>query len=369
MLDIEASNAVVLAKPASGAWVVHPTLGESPPPSVNSTLVLDAARLILFGGYCLERAACLDELWLLSLTDDVWVCHESPGAPPGRSGHTAVLLENSMVVFGGMNGARFLNDTHELDLFGLTWQPLPLVSPPPPARRGHAAVTFQNSVYVYGGIGRHGPFADVWRLSRTRTAYRWNQVECGGRPPALYDHDMVVWDRALWVFGGIDGADNQTSGTVFCFSLHSHLWNTVVLIKNEIPLQPRSRHRCVLVGHHVILVGGCGLHGPNDYTDHMAAFDLEMQSWTRLPVSRAPLDSVSLDDLSLLSTAEDVDLSDLERSVSYHSLDQGNTRSYREPGIRRDHCAQPMPDASRPAIIVWGGRDEHGYDEHGHDKR
>lgn len=111
----------VLGEPVSGTWSVHPTLGESPAPRVNATLALDHTRLLLFGGYCLDTAACLAELWVLSLLDDVWTCPETPGMPPGRVGHSAVLLENSMIVFGGLSGTRFLNDAHALDLATLTW--------------------------------------------------------------------------------------------------------------------------------------------------------------------------------------------------------------------------------------------------------
>ena len=247
--------ALTLADPVRACWSVHATLDESPSPRVNASLVADGERLLLFGGYSIDDVCCLRDLWVLSLASDAWRCVEPPEgtpAPAPRSGHTAVVLRRSMVVFGGMNGARFLNDVHELDLQTLTWAEFepPAGSDSPAPRRGHTSTVFQGSMYVFGGIGREGPFGDMWRLARTRQSFRWSQVEVSGQGPQVYDHDAVLWDRSLFVFGGVDARHNAASAAVYCFSLHTHTWTNIIMI-GDIVLQPRSRHQCVRIGHKV----------------------------------------------------------------------------------------------------------------------
>lgn len=51
-----------------------------------------------------------------------WTRLQVNGAPPPpRWGHTAAVIGEKLIVFGGHNGSRMLNDLHVLDTSCMTW--------------------------------------------------------------------------------------------------------------------------------------------------------------------------------------------------------------------------------------------------------
>jgi hypothetical protein len=56
-----------------------------------------------------------------------------------------------MILFGGHDGTRHLQDTHVFDLETRIWSSLVTEGPPPIPRDSHVSVVFMNSMYVFGG--------------------------------------------------------------------------------------------------------------------------------------------------------------------------------------------------------------------------
>lgn len=74
--------------------------------------------------------------------------------PLPRMGHTAQLYDGKIIIYGGWNGFKVLNDTVFLDLSNgvenmYCWAPK--VIGEPPARQFHTASIIGNKMYVFGG--------------------------------------------------------------------------------------------------------------------------------------------------------------------------------------------------------------------------
>ena len=64
-------------------------------------------------------------------------------------------------------------------------------------------------------------------------------------------------------------------------------------------IPPRSRHTVSVVGSMLVVLGGCGLNGVNDYVSELSAFNFERQSWTQVGAHVVSLSlslSLSLED-------------------------------------------------------------------------
>ena len=56
-----------------------------------------------------------------------------------------------MIMHGGHDGNRHLQDTHVFDFTTLTWSTLVTEGPTPSPRDSHVSVIFDKSMYLYGG--------------------------------------------------------------------------------------------------------------------------------------------------------------------------------------------------------------------------
>ena len=56
-----------------------------------------------------------------------------------------------MIMHGGHDGNRHLQDTHVFDFTTLTWSTLVTEGPTPSPRDSHVSVIYDKSMYLYGG--------------------------------------------------------------------------------------------------------------------------------------------------------------------------------------------------------------------------
>ena len=89
-----------------------------------------------------------------------WASAIAGGIPPSaRGGHTATLLNSSIVIFGGHyysdknTGFVYLNDTHFLDVKQSKWIKPYCTGKIPPPRYNHSAIYAGGIIIVFGGKG------------------------------------------------------------------------------------------------------------------------------------------------------------------------------------------------------------------------
>jgi hypothetical protein len=265
----------------------------------------DRGDILLFGG---ESANVLQ--------NDTWVYNETNSAswirlflfatnpPPPRSEAAMVYdaARHRFVLFGGVSGSQYLNETWVYDNYGLSgkWT---LLNPPnrPPARAGHSMVfdTQRNVVVLFGGEDQtlcqfcYKQYDDTWEFDGNN----WTQRTPANHPGRRVRHAMA-WDSARQVtvlFGGTAPPDNDP----FTIDEYNDTWewNGTDWVLSQLPASrsapPGARQQHVLAydskrGKTVMFGGTSGnLTGMGDDTDEYAGPAGWGSLFTSGPPSRA----------------------------------------------------------------------------------
>jgi len=115
-----------------------------------------SARIFIFGGHYdrgeKEGFAYLNDTFILDIDENTWSEPRCRGtAPEPRYGHSAALVGNRVVYFGGKGKSSHFRDLHALDAGSLTWYQGPSSGGAPSARHGHTATLHGMRLYVFGG--------------------------------------------------------------------------------------------------------------------------------------------------------------------------------------------------------------------------
>lgn len=174
----------------------------SPRESHSATLVGDS-KLVIFGGSGEGEGNYLNDVHILDLKQMKWISPDVKGdLPAPRDSHTAVAVENRLVVYGGDCGDHYLGEVDILDLDTLTWSRLVIEgSCSPGVRAGHATVSIDCKVYIIGGVGDRAYYNDVWMLDTNTCS--WTQLDVGGQQPqGRFSHSAVLADSDIAIYGG-----------------------------------------------------------------------------------------------------------------------------------------------------------------------
>lgn len=107
--------------------------------------------MIVFGGYR-SCTGHLNETWFLDLHLMIWTSPDYNGVPPSpRRGHGAAIIDKSMYIFGGYNGAEHLSDFHVLNVESMVWEIVDAHGDQPTPRRQHAMTAVGRHLVVFGG--------------------------------------------------------------------------------------------------------------------------------------------------------------------------------------------------------------------------
>ena len=126
--------------------------------------------LVCFGGQT-DGGMQLDEVLVLDLTNWEWHRPRPHGREPvARSGHSACLVGNRIVIFGGWDGGKVRDDLHVLEIGGdmyrdWSWQDQIVRGAKVEGRIGHGAICLKNRIFLFGGIGKdQTPLGDLHTL-------------------------------------------------------------------------------------------------------------------------------------------------------------------------------------------------------------
>src|SRR5919108_666632 len=156
---VAASNLGGRYHPATDAWTALPTEG-APGPRSHHAAVWTGTEVLVWGGWERSRdghATAFGDGAAYNPATSTWRRLSTEGAPRPRSGHTAVWTGSEMVIWGGHNGGRTLEDRLVLGDGARyrpavdVWSPMPAEGAPSP-RAGHTAVWTGSELLVWGGI-------------------------------------------------------------------------------------------------------------------------------------------------------------------------------------------------------------------------
>lgn len=172
-----------------------------------------------------------DGLEVQQLIDgDEHIVYQGPG-PHKRVGHTAVLRDEDLYVYGGFD---LQHKTYSSALWRanlrygeLDWELIQLESPAG-ARAGHSAILYQDSLYIFGGQNEEGYLSDLWRYDFITgdwiRCYMWSDNSYF--PSPRIGHVAVYWsDEGMYIWGGYgeDGFYND----MWRFDLQEETWERI----------------------------------------------------------------------------------------------------------------------------------------------
>lgn len=160
--------------------------------------------LVVFGGG--NGQAALNDVWALDVSDPsrlTWHEWRTRGDVPQKKGyHTANLVGDKMIVFGGSDGHASFADVHVLNLQTLTWT---LVNTEVKHNRlSHTATQVGSYLFVIGGHNGQTYAQDVLLFNLVTLA--WEQkIPKGVPPPGRGYHVAVLHDGRIFISGGYNG--------------------------------------------------------------------------------------------------------------------------------------------------------------------
>ncbi|XP_010289682.1 PREDICTED: kelch domain-containing protein 1-like, partial [Phaethon lepturus] len=149
-------------------WLLVTAKGRMPVLTYHSATIY-RKELFVFGGTFPKKASlavgpCSNVLYVFNPEHEIWYQPISEGEKPlPRLGHSATLLKNKLLIFGGRRNSLYLSDMHILDLGFMEYTPVPLLAGQPSTRCFHAALAVSDQkVLISGGCNAKGALQDAF---------------------------------------------------------------------------------------------------------------------------------------------------------------------------------------------------------------
>lgn len=245
--------------------------GEGAPRRTEHTAIVYNNSMVVFGGY--SGNGYENSVMVFNFATQQWTQLEANGeAPSARSAHTAVVVGNSMYIFGGWNGVHCMNDLHELNFETNTWT---LISADTSAAsRSSGSSNHAHSIHAAGAAEAVRPV--------------------GEHPSARCSHGAVILPRlatssspasnVMYIFGGYaieaanESPDKGYLDDLYEFHFETKKWSRSQT-KGTSPC-PRSRFRMIPYNDSIYLFAGWNstkhfstLHRYNIYTKQWVEVD------------------------------------------------------------------------------------------------
>ncbi|KAM4663505.1 uncharacterized protein O3C94_011759 [Discoglossus pictus] len=205
----------------------------------HSAILCDPETVILIGGEGPNQQPCQDSLWKMEMESDFWISMDSLCSGPS-----------------------------------------------PQCSRGHTA-TFDpetKRLYVYGGIREDRRFSSIYVLDTCD--WKWTLLTAGGKVPTLSHHSATMYQRELYVFGGLCPLPGSDSGSctnsLYIFNPEYKIWYQPIA-EGERPL-PRFGHTATLLGNRVVIFGGRRSPSPV-YLNDLCILDLGYMEFMPVPAT------------------------------------------------------------------------------------
>ena len=185
--------------------------------------------------------------------------YKGPEHPSKRWGHSVVLHNNNMIIFGGRHSQRILSNIYSLDFTSLSWSKIEPCGNSPPARDSHSAIIYNDSdMIIFGGNGTSGKLNDLWNFNFNDK--KWTKISGSGKSPSSRDGHLtsLIYNKYMMIYAGLDNEDNVVHD-IFLFDIENRIWYECDL--EGVPIQNKDGQSCCKIGDLMYLFGG---QGPED---------------------------------------------------------------------------------------------------------
>ncbi|KXJ09389.1 Leucine-zipper-like transcriptional regulator 1 [Exaiptasia diaphana] len=249
------------------------------------TLVAWSDALYVFGGDNGKRM--LNDMLRFDIKEGSWSRAITKGSPPApRYHHSAVIFEDTMLIFGGFTGDLYSNTNlqNKNDLFEYRfnagqWVEWTVEGRLPPARSAHGAAIYKDRLWIFAGYDGNKRLNDMWTIKLTDSNPFWEEIQqAGDCPPTCCNFPVVIAKDSMFVFSGQSGA--KITNNMFQFSFKDQRWNLIpsahLLRGSSPPPQRRYGHSMVAFDRHLYMFGGAA---ENILSTDLYRFDIDQHSW------------------------------------------------------------------------------------------
>ena len=121
------------------------------------------------------------------------------------------------------------------------------------ARLGHIATVYEHSMYVFGGWDGVSCLDDLYQYSFPTNIWYEVRRTSGERPCPRYRHDALVYEKKMFIFGGVD-QNKKRFNDLFSFNFESREW--MQIITHGCLPTPRTFHKFINSFNLLFIVGG-----------------------------------------------------------------------------------------------------------------
>ncbi|XP_015244967.1 PREDICTED: kelch domain-containing protein 1 [Cyprinodon variegatus] len=233
-----------------------------------------------------------------------------------RSGHTAVVLDSLLYVWGGymsIGDEEVFIPRDEIwvyDLEGGRWQVFHMTGDVPPSMSGTCGCCLNENMYIFGGCDDSGQTNQMFCVDLTDGKYVWKKILplLGSAPSPRDKLSCWVYDGKIIYFGGYGHkvlADISNRNRNFILDEPSWVenlfwgWNNEVHIFDPVqrcwtepqthgrPPAPRAAHASTALGSRGYIFGGRVVE---TRTNDIHCLDFESWTWTEIvPLSSSPV--------------------------------------------------------------------------------
>ncbi|XP_067942399.1 uncharacterized protein [Watersipora subatra] len=234
-------------------WTRLNTSGDAPPSLEEQTMVSYGHKIYVFGG--ISRMAVDGEtpLWIFDTSSNTWShweCESEVTLPACLKGHTAVMVERNIYIFGGYED--ILGSSELMWSFDILDEQWHLVCGDsgqgnrPSPRHYHSATLYNNSMIIVGGVNNLNPVTDMWSWSFSSCT--WTKIKALSNNPIVYGHTAVKLADSLFILGG--QGQNGLSTAVWEYKIDAFIWKKAAT-KFASAVLPRCHHASVLISPHI----------------------------------------------------------------------------------------------------------------------
>ncbi|XP_030761818.1 tip elongation aberrant protein 1-like [Sitophilus oryzae] len=234
----------------TGKWQQLKPTGDKLPSLQEHTAVAYKDNIYVFGGEVSFSASTETPLWVYDIRNNSFrkvKTKKGVATPKGRRGHTALVHNGAMLIYGGYQDLK--GSCGDLWAFHFDTESWHLVFTPPnksseqcpPSRHKHSAAIHEETLWIYGGMTDLQERSDLWKFDFYTKI--WTNIKTKVNPGPLHSHACCKMPSSMILFGG--ERNGQSSNDLWKFIFDVESWEKIVI--NGVKPQPRSESRALIV--------------------------------------------------------------------------------------------------------------------------
>eukprot|EP00002_Diphylleia_rotans_P017460 TRINITY_DN3391_c0_g1_i2.p1 TRINITY_DN3391_c0_g1~~TRINITY_DN3391_c0_g1_i2.p1 ORF type:complete len:360 (-),score=55.77 TRINITY_DN3391_c0_g1_i2:253-1332(-) len=269
--------------------VLKDTKKSSPIERCNHTATLVGNKMVIYGGRDLETNSYFGDIWTLDLDTFEWSKPEIRGeVPNARALHTANLAIDgkTIVIVGGADEKHQMDDILALDCETWTFETLFKGEGfPGGGLAGHTATLYNHTfLYIIGGrvTKDHRASADVYTFNLGSREFSKVDIKGSMIPRAGHSATLVKSKSHkdyIAVYGGKNG-DSTVDEKFILLDIAGRSWNRLEFT-GKAPGLPRMFHSTILIRSVILLFGGKREYAEAGL-DSIYTFDTDRSHWGKI---------------------------------------------------------------------------------------